>query len=268
MMLRPRGMFGHRVFKTMFVSTIAWTAYAFLLVPNLIVIPMSFGNRYAYEFPPRSFSLFLYTKFFTSPDWVGAALLSFRVAMCAAAIAVLLGVPAAYGLVRGTYPGKQVITLFLLSPLLVPAVVIAFSLYLYFGQLRLGGTTIGLILAHAMFTVPFVLVTAMAGLKHVDPNLEAAASIMGASPLYIFWHVTVPLLRPAIGVGALFAFLMSFDEVVIAFFILDPTSFTLPVKMYNSIIFDTSPVLAAVSSLLAVLSILICCLGAFLRKSE
>jgi putative spermidine/putrescine transport system permease protein len=247
-------------------SVVAWVVYLFLVSPNLIVVPMSFGNRQAFEFPPKSLSFFLYEKFFTDAHWVSATLLSFRVAIGATCLALLLGVPAAYSLVRGSYPGKRIITGFLLSPILVPVVVIALGLYFHFAAIGIVGTEGGLILAHTAYTMPFVIVTCIAGLRHVDPTLEVVATIMGAGRLLTFWRVTLPLLRPAMLVGGLFAFLMSFDEVVIAFFIVHATTFTLPVKMYSSIQFDLSPVLAAVSSLLTLLSLGVCLAGAYLQR--
>lgn len=255
-----------RSFAWIAASGFAWAVYVFLMSPNFIVLPMSFGSQYEFEFPPKSLSLFLYQKFFTDAHWVGATFLSFRVAIGATVLAILFGVPAAYGLVRGNYPGKRLITGFLLSPILVPVVVIALGLYFHFSNLKIVGTEPGLILAHAAYTMPFVIVTCMAGLRHIDPNLETAATVMGAGRLLVFWRVTLPLLRPAMLVGGLFAFLMSFDEVVIAFFIVHATSFTLPVKMYSSIQQDLSPVLAAVSSLLTVLSLAVCLVGASLQR--
>src|SRR4029079_10528871 len=127
--------------------------------------------------------------------WMSATILSFRVAVCAMCLALVLGVPAAYGLVRGRYPGKQLVTGFLLSPILVPVVVIALGLYFHFSNLKIVGTELGLVLAHAAYTMPFVIVTCMAGLRHVDANLESVAMIMGAGPLLTFWRVTLPLMR-------------------------------------------------------------------------
>jgi putative spermidine/putrescine transport system permease protein len=262
--MQPIG--ARRTFAGVALSTFAWVVYVFLMSPNFIVIPMSFGSQHSFEFPPKSVSLFLYEKFFTDAHWVSATLLSFRVAVGATCLALLLGVPAAYGLVRGSYPGKQAVAAFLLSPILVPVVVLALGLYFHFSNLRIIGTEFGLVLAHAAYTMPFVIVTSMAGLRHVDANLESVALIMGAGRLLTFWRVTLPLLRPAMLVGGLFAFLMSFDEVVIAFFIVHATTFTLPVKMYSSIMHDLSPVLAAVSALLTMMSLALCLAGAYLQR--
>lgn len=241
-------------------------AYLFLLAPNLVVVPMSFGNEYAFEFPPHSYSLVLYQKLFADSQWLSAGWLSLRVAVLSTLAALLLGVPAAYGLVRGRFPGKRAILLFLMSPILVPVVVIALGLYLHLARLQIAGSLLGMVLAHTLYVLPFVLVTAVAGLRHVDRNLETVASLMGAGRLTVFCRVTLPLLRPALLAGALFAFLMSFDEVVIAFFLVEATAFTLPVKMYSSIQHDASPILAAVSSILTVLSIVVCLAATFVRR--
>jgi putative spermidine/putrescine transport system permease protein len=249
--------------ETWGLGALAWLVYGFLLMPIVVVIPMSFGTQYAFEFPPRALSLYLYGRLFRDPSWMSAVWLSVRVAGLATLLSLGLGVPAAYSLVRGRYPGRRVITLFLLSPILIPVIVIAFAMYLYFARLHLIGSFAGLVLAHTVYTLPFVLVTCLAGMRHVDIHLESAASVMGAGRLTIFRRITLPLLRPAMVVGGLFAFLMSFDEVVIAFFVVQTTSMTVPVKMYGSMQHDTSPILAAVASVLTFVSMGVCALGAW-----
>jgi putative spermidine/putrescine transport system permease protein len=251
-----------------FLTATAWFGFLFLLMPSFIVLPMSFGNQYEMVFPPDSFSTFLYEQFLFESNWMEATLLSFRVAIGSTVLALVLGVPAAYSIVRGTYPGKRYVAMFLMSPILVPVIVIALGLYLYFASIGIVGTEFGLIFAHTMFITPFVIVTSMAGLRHIDPSLETAATIMGAGVLQTFFKVTLPLLKPAMFAGGLFAFLMSFDEVVIAYFIADTGRMTLPVKMFNSIQWEISPVLAAVSALLTVLSLVICVLGASFQKKS
>jgi putative spermidine/putrescine transport system permease protein len=265
----PSGIAGtrHRV-GAWGLAALVFPIYLFLIAPLIVVVPMSFGNEFEFQFPPTSFSLFLYQKLLSDYSWMKSLGISFNVAALSTALALTIGVPASYGLVRGEYPGKQLITLFLLSPIFIPVVVIAFALYLYFTWLRLVGTLAGLVLAHSMYVLPFVLITCISGLRHVDRNLEAMAAVMGASRLTIFRRVTLPLLRPALVVGALFAFLMSFDEVVISLFIVNTNTITLPVKMYTSVQQDSSPILAAVSSLLAVLSIIVCLVGAWLQRAQ
>ena len=249
-----------------FNSTTAWAVYIYLMLPSFIVVPMSFGDKWEAMFPPNTLSVFLYGQYFNESNWMAATFMSLRVAVVATIIALLLGVPAAYGLVRGNYPGKRIVTLFLLSPILCPIIVAALGLYLYYSSLGITGTDLAVALSHAMYTTPFVIVVCMAGMRHIDQNLETAATIMGASVMQTFRKVTLPLLRPAMLAGGLFAFLMSFDEVVIAYFIAQAGNMTLPVKMFSAIRWEVSPVIAAVSALLTGLSLVICLLGASLQR--
>lgn len=250
------------------VSVVAWLGFAFLLMPSLIVVPMSFGDKDELLFPPQSFSLYLYKRYFLDPSWMAATLQSFKVAAGATVLSLLLGISASYGLSRSEFPGKRMLTMFLLSPIFVPAIVVALGLYLYFGQLRLSGTTFGLIMGHTVITVPFVIVTSLAGLRHVDRNLEIAAMVMGAGRLTVLWLVVLPLLRPTVLAAALFSFLISFDEVVVSYFVSNVQQQTLPVKMYSSIHWEISPVLAAISTLLTVLSLAICLTVAYVQEDS
>ena len=253
---------------SLLASAAAWAGYAFLILPSLVVIPLSFGSGNEMVFPPSSYSLEQYRKYFYEANWLDATLLSFRLAAITAVASLLIGIPAAYGVVRGGFPGKQALLVFLLSPVLVPVIVIALGLYLYLSAIGLAGTATGLVMGHSLIAIPFVIVTAVAGLRHVDANLETAGAIMGAGPLRVFRTITLPLLRPAIFAGGLFAFLISFDEVVISTFISRAGFGTLPVKMFGSIQWEISPVLAAISTLLTVLTLAICLLGAALQRNS
>ncbi|MCX7356050.1 MAG: ABC transporter permease [Alphaproteobacteria bacterium] len=251
-----------------FSTTVAWFILLFLMLPSFVVVPMSFGGKFEMMFPPTTFDTILYERFFSTGNWIATTITSFKVAIGATVLALLLGVPAAYGIVRGTYPGKKIVALFLLSPILVPVIVLALGMYLYLASFKATGTDFGLIIAHGVLTTPFVIVTCMAGLRHIDPNLETAATIMGASVMQTFFKVTLPLLKSAMFAGGLFAFLMSFDEVVVAFFITEASTMTLPVKMYSSIKWEISPILAAISSLLTFLSLVVCLIGAAAQKKS
>lgn len=260
---------GGRSLLSMAASGAAWVAYLFLVLPSLIVIPISFGERTAIEFPPQRFSLDLYRQYFFEDQWMTATGLSLRVALGAMAISLVAGVLAAYALVRCNFPGKKLATILLLSPILVPVIAVALGLYLYFNVIGMRGSELSLILAHSVITTPFVIVTAMAGLRHIDANLEIAATVMGAGRWRTLTRVTLPMLKPAILAGALFAFLISFDEVVIAWFVAQTASPTLPVAMYSSIQWSgVSPVLAAISMLLTVLSTAICLIVAAAAGGE
>ncbi len=248
-------------------NVVAFAVYVFILVPTLIVIPISFGGSGELSFPPRVWTLELYQQLFTSSSWVGTILQSLRVAAMTTVLAALIGVPASYGLVRFEFPGKRLVMLLLMSPILVPVIVVSLGLYLYLSRLHLVGTTAGLVMSHVAYVTPFMMMTVMAGVKKLDPALEFATTIMGAKRMTVFLKVVLPQLRPSIFAGALFAFLVSFDEVVIAWFLTSPTTTTLPVKMYSSIQWDISPVIAAVSALLTVLSLVFCSVSAMLQPA-
>lgn len=248
-------------------NVIAFLVYAFILVPTLIVIPISFGGSGELSFPPRVWTLDLYQQLFTSSSWVGTIMQSLRVAAITTVVAALIGVPASYGMVRFEFPGKRLVMLLLMSPILVPVIVISLGLYLYLSRLHLVGTTAALVVSHVAYVTPFMMMTVMAGVKKLDPALEFSTTIMGAKRMTVFLKVVLPQLRPSIFAGALFAFLVSFDEVVIAWYLTSPTTTTLPVKMYSSIQWDISPVIAAVSALLTVLSLVFCSVSAMLQPA-
>ena len=262
-------LFGSSRAARRITSTLAWLCYLFLLVPSLIVIPISFGNPGQIEFPPRQLTLDLYRQFFTDPAWWGSMVQSLLVAVATTLLTLLLAVPAAYALARSRLPGRGGLQGLFMMPMLVPVIVLGLGLYLQFSSWGLLDSTAGIILAHIMLTTPYIMVSVLSGLKHSDIALETVAAIMGASRVTIFFRVVLPQLKAAIAVGALFAFLMSLDEVVVAYFLTGTQTMTLPVKMFSSIRWELTPVLAAVSTLLTVLSLLIA-LGiiALQRKTE
>lgn len=250
------------------VAVLAWACYIFLVVPSLIVIPISFGNPGEIEFPPHQFSFALYRQFFTDPSWWGALLQSLLVAFLTTIVANCLVVPAAYAIARSRLPGRRALRALFMMPMLVPVIVLGLGLYLQFTAWRLMDSTLGLVLAHVMLTTPFLLVSVMSGLGHADVSLERVAMIMGASRLRIFFRVVLPQLKSAIAAGSLFTFLISLDEVVVAYFITGTKTQTLPVKMYSALRWEVSPVIAAVSTLLTVLSLSIALGVLFLQRPK
>lgn len=240
--------------------------YAFLLAPSLLVIPISFGSDDQITFPPHGFSLRLYEQFFSSPSWTLPLWQSVQVAALTTVLSLLVAVPAAYGMVRHEFPGKQVLVVLLMSPVAIPVIVIALGLYLYLSFLGLTGTLFGLVVAHTVYVSPFVIVTVAAGVRKLDSRLEFAATMMGANRRTVFSSVVLPQLGPSILAGALFAFLISFDEVVLAWFLTGAKTATLPVKMYSAIQWEISPVIAAVSTLLTILSFVACTVAAVFQR--
>ena len=259
----------HAIFqRRWFVPLVAWLCYLFLLVPSLVIIPISFSASQEFEFPPKALSLHLYRAFFRDPAWWGALLQSLLVASLTTVLALCLAIPAAYALARGRFAGRSVLHGLFLSPMLVPVVVLGLGLYLQFSSLRLVDTTLGTVLAHTMLVVPFVMLAAGSALQHIDAALETVAQVMGAGRVRIFFRVVLPQLQSAMLIGALFAFLISLDEVVVAYFITGPSTTTLPVKMYSAIRWEMSPVLAAVSTLLTVFALTVAFAIVMLQKKE
>lgn len=241
-----------------FGGTLAWIGYLFLLLPSLIIIPVSFGGGQELSFPPKEFSLDLFTQFFTDPGWWTAAVRSAIVASATTILSLLVGIPAAYGFSRSNFPGRKFLEILSLAPMLVPVIVLGLGMYMHLAAMHLVNSLTGVVMAHTVLVLPFVLVSVSSGIRHIDPALETVALMMGASRFRIFKEVVLPQIRTSALVGALFAFLISFDEIVVAYFITGPESTTLPVKMYSAIRWEISPVLAAVSTLLTLLSLAIC----------
>jgi putative spermidine/putrescine transport system permease protein len=248
------------------VVGLATLMYLYLLFPSLIIVPISFGNRVEMAFPPQHFSLDLYRDYFGSADWVTTTGRSALYGLLASALAMLAAVPAGYALARTSFPGKRLLVMLVLSPMMVPVVVISLGLYLYYLRLSLTNTMIGVVLAHAMHVTPFIILTISAGVENLDERLEKVAVIMGANQWRVFFQVVLPQLVPSLISAGLFAFLMSFDEVVISWFITGPSTMTLPVKMYSSIKWEVSPVLAAVATILTFLSVLVCLLTYVMKQ--
>ncbi|MFA5490355.1 MAG: ABC transporter permease [Candidimonas sp.] len=242
--------------------------YVFLTLPSVLTIPISLGGSRSVTFPPTEFSLDLYRRFFASPVWTGSLVESLIVGAATAVLATLIGAFAAYGLARGNFIGQKLIGAILLSPILVPSIVIALGVYFYFSQMKLIGTTTGLVLAHSILTIPYVIVVLLSGLRQLDQKIETAAGIMGASPLRVFTHVVVPQLRYSLASAFLFAFLISFDETVISWFIAGTHATTLPVVMYGSLKVEVAPEIAAAATMLSLTSITIILCYAIFQKQE
>jgi putative spermidine/putrescine transport system permease protein len=230
----------------------------YFVLPTLFVIPMSFSSSTTFSFPPKGFSLDLYRNFFTDPVWLTSLRNSFFVALVAAALATVVGTAAAVGLNALTGRMARLARTVLMISLVTPGIVIAVVIYISFLKWHLVGSFTGYVLAHAAIGMPFVLVSVTSSLSGFDPKLLRASASLGATPLRTFVRVTMPLISRGIVTGAVFAFVTSFDEVVIALFLRSPTFQTLPVQMYNSVTFEVDPTIAATSSLVVSAVTVIC----------
>jgi mannopine transport system permease protein len=182
---------------------------------------------------------------------------SVRVALGTTLAATAIGTLAALALVRGTLPGKGLVLGLTLSPMIIPHIVIAIALYLFFAPLRLTGSLFGFLIAHTLLAVPYVVLTVSASLQRFDSTLELAALSCGANRAQAFFHVTLPNIVPGVAAGAVFAFLASFDEATVAFFISGVGGKTIPRKMFEDLDFNLTPVIAAVSTVLVAVSLLL-----------
>lgn len=234
---------------------VGYAVLAFLLLPTVLVVPMSFGTNPYLEFPPTGFTLRWYEAYFTDRGWMSATLFSGRIAVLVALVATVVGTLAALALVRGRLRGRAALELLIISPVIIPTVVIAIASFLFFAQLRMIGNPIAFILAHTVLAVPYVVLTVSASLSRVDPDLDLAAMGLGASRAEAFARVTLPLILPGVLSGGVFAFIISFDEAVVSFFLSSVHDKTLPRLMFENIELRLTPTIAAVSTLLTALSL-------------
>jgi len=241
-------------------TIVFWTfcllVFAYLVFPITIIIPISFSASEYLEFPPKGFSLKWYAAYFESEEWLDPTLQSLKVAFLTMVFSTIVGTLAAFGLVRGRFRGKRIIQGFIISPMIIPHIIIAIGVYFLFASWHLVGKTMGIVLGHLPLTIPFVVVTVSASLYGFNTALEDAAQTLGANRIKTFYYVTYPLIQPGILAGALFAFIISFDELIVAIFICGTRAVTLPKRMFDALMFEISPVLASISTLLVLLSIL------------
>lgn len=238
----------------------------FLVVPILVIVPLSFNEGSFLSYPLSGFSLRWYQEFLGSQEWMRALRNSLIIAPAATLLATALGTLAAVGLARGEFRGKGLVMAVLISPMIAPLVIIAVSLYFFFAQLNLLNSYLGLVLAHAALGVPFVVITVAATLQGYDRNFSRAAASLGAPPWFAFRKVMLPLIAPGVISGALFAFATSFDEVVVTLFLASPAQRTLPMQMFGGIRENLNPTIAAAATLMIAASAVLLLLMEWLRR--
>lgn len=221
-----------------------------LVAPLAVVVPLSFASTRSFRFPIEGVSFQWYLNFFTDEAWLRGLWNSIWIGLVVALLCTLLGTLAALGV--GLLPARfrGLVQGMLLAPLIIPGIVSAVAIYSVFLKWKLGGNPIGFILAHAVLAIPFVVVTVNASLASYDYTLDRAAASLGAGRMRTFFRVTLPIIAPGVGAGALFAFVTSFDEVVAAMFLQSPKIRTLPVEMFVSVTNEVDPTIAVVSTLI------------------
>jgi putative spermidine/putrescine transport system permease protein len=241
----------------------------FLVAPILAIMPLSFNSESFFSYPMPGYSLKWYfgeSGFFTNERWTSAVKLSIILAFSTTILATFLGTLAALGLSRANIPGRAAIMAILISPMIVPVIISAIGLFFFYASVGLNGTLIGIILAHTALATPFVVITVTATLMSFDRTLMRAGASLGAKPHTVFFKVIMPLILPGVISGALFAFVTSFDEVIVILFIGGPEQRTLPRQMFSGIREQISPTITAAASVLIVFSTLLLITVELLRR--
>tara|TARA_R110000787_G_scaffold168881_9_gene281654 strand:- start:4436 stop:5614 length:1179 start_codon:yes stop_codon:yes gene_type:complete len=266
--LTPAQVLWHFSFRT-----ICGAIFVFLITPILVVMPLSFNaeNFFTFtpemlRFDPAGYSLKHYRDFFTNDDWQNAMKNSLQIAPVATLLSVTFGTLAAIGLSQPHVPFRRAIMAILISPMIVPLIISAAGMYFFYSRIGLQGTYLGVVLAHAALGIPFVIITVTATLVGFDRSLTRAAANMGANPVTTFFRVQMPLILPGVISGGLFAFITSFDEVVVVLFVGSAGQKTLPWQMFTGLREQISPTILAVATILVGISICLLTVVELLRR--
>lgn len=231
------------------LTVVALGVLTFLCLPILIVVPMSFSSAKSLEFPPPGLSLRWYESFFTTEVWVDAGTNSLILALSASTIALVLGTLASYALLRGRFPMRGLIESNFMAPMILPSIITAVALFIVFARSGLHGTFFGLIVAHTILVVPYVVLIMQVAISSFDIRIEQVAFTLGASKTQVLLQVVLPNLLPSAVAAWIFAFVISFDEVVVTLFVAG-THLTIPKRMFNELIMQINPTITAVATLL------------------
>lgn len=259
--VRPRNLPWVDLFGGVLLGVLAAAGIACLVLPTLIVVITSFGTQEFIGFPPRGLSLERYREMFHSPVILRSARISAVTSALTVAFGVALGVPAAIALVRREFRGKALVTAFVLSPIMLPGIVIGVAMLVFYSSLGVRLSLPLLVLSHVVFTLPFIVRLTMARMERIDRHLEDAARNLGAREWQVFRYVVLPQLWPGIAAGAAFAFLISFDNLTVSLFTAPVRQRPLPIELFYLMRFDLDPVVAAVAALQFLLAL---CLLVFL----
>ncbi len=248
------------------LNVLAGAVLVFLVAPILTIVPLSFSSGSFFYYPLPGFSLRWYEDFFTSAFWLSSLKNSVIIGVSATVLATALGTLAALGIWRARFPAQALVLAILISPMVVPVIIVAVGVYFAFAPIGLTDGYIGLILAHATLGVPFVVITVLATLSGFDRTLVRAAESLGASQITTFRRVTLPLILPGVASGAVFAFAASFDEVIVVLLMAAPGQRTLPRQMFAGINDNISLTIAAAATMLIAISLLLMIAVSWLQR--
>lgn len=239
------------------VTLIALLVILFLQLPVIIVVLAAFSSTSYLTIPPQGLTLKWFAKVLSDPVYLDAIRISLTLAVGSTAISLVLGVAAAYALFKRMLPGTEALTSFLMAPLILPSVVIGVALLQYYSLIGWRGSFAALLLAHVIITVPYIVRSALASFAGVDTSVEEAARVLGASGFTAFRLVTLPLIKPGLVAGALFAFVTSMENVPVTIFVASAKQTTLPILIFSSVEMGVDPSIAAVSTLLIVATVVV-----------
>jgi len=251
--------------RSLWLTTLSVAVLAFLCLPILIVVPMSFSSAQSLQFPPPGFSLRWYESFFGDSRWVDAGINSLVLAGAASTAALILGTLASYALVRGGIVGRRLLEANFIAPMIVPSIITALALFFLGARLDLLGSFLGLIVAHTVLVVPYVILLMTVAIQSFDQRIELVALTLGATKLRMLTRVLLPNLMPSAFAAWLFAFVVSFDEVVVTLF-LAGTHFTIPKKMFNELTLQINPTITAIATVLILFSLLVAGVAGLLMR--
>jgi len=269
-MKRIGALSGVRQLPVLFVliGVVAGLDLLFLILPILLVLPLSFSSAQYLVFPPPGFSLQWYGQFFGRPEWMSSLFLSLQVSVMATALTCVLGLLASLAMVRARFPGKTAAYVILLAPMIVPSIITAVAIYLFLARFNMVGNALGMALGLTVVTLPLFTIIVSATLQGFDVHLEQAAISLGAGPLVAFARVTLPIIAPGVISGALFAFLTAFGDLLIPLLLSGPTTVTLSVRIWTNLVMQINPTIAAVSSFLTMVALVVLGSVGLLRRLQ
>lgn len=252
----------------LWLYAVAVLVMIFLVIPTVLVIPMSFSASQYLEFPPREWSFRWYEAYFSSAAWMQATATSLKAGLLTVLVATPLATMASYGLHTSRFKHVNWIWMLLLTPMVVPVILIGIGVFYSYVKLKLVNTLLGLVLAHCMLAIPVVMLVVGSALKSYDMNQERVARSLGASPAYAFWSVTLPQIKFSVIAGAVLAFLTSFDEIIVALFVSGGENSTLTRNMFNALRDQVDPTIAAISTLIVFITTALLIFTQYTGKSK
>jgi putative spermidine/putrescine transport system permease protein len=252
--------------RRLWLYVLVGAVVVFLILPSLLVIPLSFSADRYLAFPPSAWSTRWYEAYLGAIEWQDATRVSFTAATLTMILSTTLGTLAAYGMRTARGPLARIAYVAFLMPLIIPGILIAIGVFLFYAQIGLNNTMTGIVLAHSVMAIPLVVITVSSSLKSYDMNQELVARSLGASRTWAFLTITLPQIKISVISGALLAFITSLDEVIISLFIAGGEYATLTRRMFNALRDEIDPTIAAISTLLILMSVMLLGMSQFLQR--